>query len=133
MKHILHHPLIQCRLKGGTCMNIDNCDTTTNIYKDICKSYNYNDVCCISRETICHKFSGFCTNSSEICVQAGYLHRGGYTGYEKKSVVLSWLSCNNTHRCCHPIKSHHHHHGHHTNDHGGYHGGHGHGDNHYLH
>ncbi len=85
-------------------MNIGNCNTTLNIYKDICKSYNYHDVCCISRETVCHKFSGFCTNSSDFCFTAGKLFRGGY-GHSYKPVVLSWLACNTSHRCCHPINT----------------------------
>ena len=49
---ILNNALIQCRLKGGSCVNINNCNTTLNIYKDICKSYNYDNVCCISRYRI---------------------------------------------------------------------------------
>ena len=103
-------------------MNIDNCNTTVNIYKDLCKNYNYHDVCCISRETICQKFSGFCTNSSDVCLQAGQLlnkykysfafhghghHGHGHKGHYKKGTVLSWLSCNSTHRCCHSYKRYH--------------------------
>jgi len=126
LHNILSHPLIQCRLKGGTCQNIDTCSTTTNIYKDICKTYNYHDVCCISRTTVCQKFSGFCTNNSNTCLnEAALLFRGGY-GHTYKPVVFSWLHCNATHRCCHPInvkKSYGHGHGHgHLQDEGQYQG-----------
>ena len=102
LQNIMNHPLIQCRLKGGQCMHINTCNTTVNIYKDICKAYNYHDVCCISRVTVCQKFSGFCTNNSNTCLMAGALFRGGY-GSQYKPVVFSWLGCNSTHRCCHPI------------------------------
>ena len=83
-----------CRVKGGECVDLTNCDLTLNVYKDKC---NYDQVCCISRRTICSKLYGYCTSSESTCVNAGTL-----LGYHSM-VVYSWLNCNNTERCCHPV------------------------------
>ena len=92
--HALLNAKQACRIKGGECVTLDNCDLTLNVYKDHC---GYDHICCISRRTICSKLHGFCTSSESSCLNAGTLL--GYTSM----VVFSWLNCNNTERCCHPV------------------------------
>ena len=81
----------KCAARGGTCIPVASCVSSTHTFEVGLCGYNYSSACCIPRDISCVRSWGFCTNDQTQCSLAGNYY--------------SWFACNSTHQCCRPYVS----------------------------